>query len=90
MEIIFYSSGKKNKDGYQRMINCCECIFSYTDPEDDEDIYYCPFDFREAFHSLEPCHHPKAYTSMILKMRPKLNLYKHTRAAIEEVYLLDK
>ena len=63
---------------------CTDCIFAYTDPDDDQDGYSCPFSFQYAFHSNEECHYPKMYTEMIRKLRPKLNLYKHVRAAIME------
>ena len=63
---------------------CTDCIFAYTDPNDDEDIYNCPFSFQYAFHSNEKCHYPKMYAGMIRKLRSKLNLYKHIRTAIME------
>ena len=64
---------------------CTDCIFAYTDPNDDEDIYYCPFDNDYCFHSNEKCHYPKMYNHMIRKLRPKLNLYKHIRETITEI-----
>ena len=63
---------------------CADCIFAYTDPNDDQDVYNCPFSFQDAFHSTEKCHYPKMYAGMIRKLRPKLNLYKHTRKALME------
>ena len=44
---------------------CGECIFAYTDLDDDEDIYSCPF-FEYAYHSNEKCHYPKSYNNKLL------------------------
>lgn len=63
---------------------CTDCIFAYTNSDDNQDIYSCPFSFREVFHSNEKCRYPKAYTQMIQRLRPKLNLYKHIQTAIME------
>ena len=63
---------------------CANCIFAYTDPNDDEDIYSCPFNNEYCFHSNEKCHYPKMYNGMIRELRSQLNLYKHTRIALME------
>lgn len=63
---------------------CADCILAYTDPNDDEDVYNCPFSFQGAFHSNEKCHYPKMYNGMIRELRLQLNLYKHTRTALME------
>ena len=47
---------------------CTDCIFAYTDPDDDQDGYSCPFSFQEAFHSNEKCHYPKMYSEMVRKL----------------------
>ena len=39
-------------------MKCGKCEFTRIDPKDDEDIYYCQFDNKFAFHSGEKCHHP--------------------------------
>lgn len=63
---------------------CADCILAYTDPNDNEDVYSCPFSFQGAFHSNEKCHYLKMYTGMIRELRLQLNLYKHTRTALME------
>ena len=63
---------------------CEECIFAYTDVDDDEDIYSCPFSFKYAYHSNEKCHYPKSYNKLLRILRPKLNLYKDIKEAIIE------
>lgn len=39
-------------------MKCGECEFARIDLKDDEDVYYCQFDNKFAFHSGEECHHP--------------------------------
>ena len=39
-------------------MKCGKCEFARIDLEDDEDVYYCKFDNKFAFHSGEECHHP--------------------------------
>ena len=39
-------------------MKCGKCEFSRIDTKDDEDVYYCLFDNKFAFHSGEECHHP--------------------------------
>ena len=39
-------------------MKCGKCEFARIDLKDDEDVYYCKFDNKFAFHSGEECHHP--------------------------------
>ncbi len=48
-------------DGEVRKRVCGDCRYATTDPDDDEDIYFCPFDKEFAFHSGEPCSHEEEY-----------------------------
>ena len=66
-------------------MTCEECLLSYVDLKDDEDIYYCPFDLKHCFHSGEKCHYPQFISKMVLKLRPMLNLYAKTITAQTEL-----
>ena len=66
---------------------CGECFLARTNPNDDEDIYSCPFDLSYCFHSGEKCHYPKTYSIFLRQLRPFLNLYDKTVEA--RIELLD-
>ena len=42
-------------------MKCGDCPEARTNPNDDEDIYYCPFDKDYAFHSGEECTHVEEF-----------------------------
>ena len=54
---------------------CTDCIFAYTDPNDDQDIYSCPFDHEYCFHSNEQCHYPREYRYYLQLCREEYKLY---------------
>ena len=45
------------------LVKCGECLYATHDPDDNEDIYYCPFDKGHCFHSGDKCTHEEARTS---------------------------
>ena len=59
-------------------MTCTECLFAHTDPDDDEDVYSCPFDLRFCYHSGEKCHYPQDYSKLVILLRNKLDLYHKT------------
>jgi len=54
---------------------CTDCIFAYTDPNDDQDTYSCPFDHEYCFHSNEQCHYPREYGYYLRLCRKEYKLY---------------
>ena len=44
-------------------LKCGDCPYARTDPDDNEDVYYCPFDKKYCFHSGDKCTHEEARTN---------------------------
>ena len=57
---------------------------TYRHPEDDSDIYDCPFEFQYAFHSGEECHHPKEYTYILNVLKDIWQPYDKIKKAVIE------
>lgn len=60
-------------------MKCRRCVFASVDLNDAEDIYYCPFDDKMAYHSGDKCQHPFSYQVALSDLQEINNWYMWAR-----------